>query len=227
MAPGEQYLQNYCRGAGACLFFHGERERKESVQVWIGVFPSAAKPKNAWGIQVGIQSGTLLNLGQDRPWPNDSTWTQSWPKADMLGAYIPAPPQASCVWQSHGDVNPWLQDLQFLHQVENVIRLMVREGDDHIVLCLCPNIEGDRDWEHAPQGDWDSAGSVQPQRTWSQQALGLWGRGVCSYVFSANIVFTDYFLDFDIMKLVDDWWAHTQFTEIEGWVSNTLFVFLD
>lgn len=53
-------------------------------------------------------------------------------------------------------------------------------------LFLCVYVEGDRDREHAPQGDRDSAGTVQPQRAWSQQALGLRRRGT-RLVFSTTV----------------------------------------
>lgn len=69
------------------------------------------------------------------------------PEAEMQGAYIPPPPspQASCLWQAHGDVNPWLQDLQFLHQVENVIGWQMHGSADQVFffVSLC------REWRRS------------------------------------------------------------------------------
>lgn len=50
-------------------------------------------------------------------------------------------------------------------------------------------VESDRDWEHAPQSDWGSPGSVQPQWTWSQQALGVWRRGM--FLFPSTCVWKE------------------------------------
>lgn len=134
---------------------------------------SAAKPMNARGDSSWHPFRDSPINYTDQPWPLDRrTCTQR--LICRVHTYLP-PLQASCLWQAHGDVNPWLQDSQFWHQVENDMETRV------LTMCffVCLYVESDRDREYAPQGDRGSAGGVQSQWTWSQQALGLWGRGRC------------------------------------------------
>lgn len=61
-------------------------------------------------------------------------------------------------------------------------------------LCVPFYVESDRDREYAAQGDRGSTGSVQPQRTWSQQALGLWRRGMCLVLSTTMLIVRSVFL---------------------------------
>lgn len=163
---------------------HGKKALFRFEEVSLCQQPSQWMPG---GNQVGIQSGTQglalkLNGAAVAHWPQNRH-----PEADMQGAYIPPPSTVFLSLASSWWCKSLAAGLAVLTSSGNVTWWCILEGIDH-VLCLCLYVEGDRDREYAPQGDRGSAGIVQPQRTWSQQALGLWGRGMCHVFLTFLIV---------------------------------------
>lgn len=155
------------------------------------------------GIQVGIQSGTRpktkrINRGPLTPAPAPRGW--------YAGCIHTSPPSTGFLSLAS---SWWCKSLAA------GLAVFTSSGECDMVthtwgcwpcgFFVCLYVESDRDREYAPQGDRGPAGSVQPQRTWSQQALGLWGRGRCLVCLHNNVDCWKYmgfflFLFFDTVK---------------------------
>lgn len=162
---------------------HDEMERKLCLGLKRCLYVSSQANECQGGFKLASSQGLALKLKGSTVahWPRHLH-----PEADMQGAYIPPPSTVFLSLASSWWCKSLAAGLAVFTTSGECDMLTLTQDCWSCAFFVCLYVESDRDREYAPQGDRGSTGSVQPQRTWSQQALDLWGRGRC-LVFSTTM----------------------------------------